>query len=505
VAGAVFSTYNTGALPSGGPARDLSVVGAFAEAGIEMIPTAASDVINIGDANSNATWSNAELHASMERHFSLYQDSSQWAVWQLAAQLHDLGAGLYGIMFDQQGKQRQGCAVFHQGIGGSTPERLRLQLYTYVHELGHNFNLLHSWQKSLATPPSPNRPLALSWMNYPFNYPAPGGEATYWNQFAFQFDNEELIHLRHAFRNNIIMGGSNFAVGSAFDKDLMPDQIRDESGLSLTISTHQKKFKLGEPVVLELALKTTDARGRRVHTWLHPNFTLVQVAIRKPGGNVVPYEPLIHHLVGDQSQTIKHDDVVRDSAYISYGKDGLYFEQPGNYEIRASYAALDGSTVLSNIITMRVGYPVGAVDEAVADLLMGDAQGTLFYLLGSDAESLRSGNDAFDEVLAKYPDHVLANYVRLVKGINSGRDFKTISEDDGRRVEVRQAKPQESAHLLTTVANSNVLDSVSAEMTLARLAAAQKMQGDEASAAATIGRISSQPSSRKVTAGSMAK
>jgi hypothetical protein len=63
-----------------------------------------------------------------------------------------------GIMFDQLGPQRQGCAVFHQGIGGTTADKLRLQLYTYVHELGHCFNLLHSWQKSLATPPGTNRP-----------------------------------------------------------------------------------------------------------------------------------------------------------------------------------------------------------------------------------------------------------------------------------------------------------------------------------------------------------
>lgn len=501
VSGPVFSSYNTGALPSGGPARNLSVVGAFAEAGIELIP-APSSVVPIGDAQANATWSNAELHASMERHFSLHQDTQQWAVWQLAAQLHDLGAGLYGIMFDQQGKQRQGCAVFHRGIGGTTPERLRLQLYTYVHELGHNFNLLHSWQKSLATPPAPNRPLSLSWMNYPFNYPAPGGEATYWSQFAFQFDNLEVIHLRHAFRNNIIMGGSNFAVGAALEHNLMPELIHDESGLSLTISTHQEKFKLGEPVVLELALQTTDSRGRRVHTWLHPNFSLVQVAIRKPGGNVVPYEPFIHHLVGERGQTIKLNEPVRDSAYIGYGKGGLYFDQPGDYQVQASYAALDGSTVLSNTLTMRVGYPTNSADEAVADLLMGDAQGALFYLLGSDAESLRHGNDAFDEVLAKYPDHALADYVRLVKGINAGRDFKTVTEGDGedKTVLVRVAKPQECARLLTAVIDSNVLDSVSADMTMSKLAAAQKMQGDEGSAEASINRISGDKS-LKTTAG----
>ena len=79
-------------------------------------------------------------------------------------------------------------------------------------------------------------------------------------------------------------------------------------------------------------------------------------------------------------------------------KSGFYFDQPGHYRIRAVYAALDGSEVLSNMITIRVRYPVTAADEVLADLFMGDEQGTLLSLQGSDADCLRRGNDAFNEV-----------------------------------------------------------------------------------------------------------
>ncbi|MFO1372812.1 MAG: hypothetical protein U1F42_10625 [Candidatus Competibacteraceae bacterium] len=485
----VFSNYNTGSLPSGGPARNLSVISAYAEAGIEMIPTSGSDVINIVEAGANASWSNAELHASMQKHFTLWKDLPQWAVWQLVAQLHDLGAGLYGIMFDQQGKQRQGCAVFHQGIGGTTADKLRLQVYTYVHELGHCFNLLHSWQKQYATPPVPNRPDSLSWMNYPWNYPN-GGAATFWAKFPFQFDNEEIIHLRHASRNNIIMGGNDFAAGAALGREVMADPVRDESGLTLSISTHQRSFALGEPVVLELTLGTIDPRGQRVHTWLHPNYGMVKIVIRKPSGLVTAYEPLIDHLVGTRESIIGRDNAIRDSAYIGYGKGGLYFDQPGYYQIRAVYAALDGSQVMSDIITVRVRYPVTAPEEELADLFMGDAQGILLYLLGSDDDSLRSGNEAFDQVLAKYPKHKMANYARLVKGINSSRNFKTITEENGNRLVVRQAQLDESAHLLSTVGDSGVLDLVSTKMVFSNLAEVQTRGGDEAAAKQTLSKIS---------------
>jgi hypothetical protein len=486
----VLASYNTGSLPSGGAARTLSVVRAYAEAGIQMIPTAGNNVINSVEAGPGAIWSNAELHASMVRHFTLWRDLPQWAVWLVVAQLHDIGPGLYGIMFDQQGAQRQGCAVFHQGIGGTTATQRRLQLYTYVHELGHCFNLLHSWQKQYATPPVPNRPNALSWMNYPWSYPG-GGAAAFWSGFAFQFDNEEVIHLRHAFRNNIITGGSNFAVGAGLGQEVMADLIRDDSGLLFTISTHQRSFALGEPVVLELALSTIDPRGRRVHTWLHPNCGLVKIVIRKPSGVIVGYEPLIDHLVGEREAIIDgNSPPIQDSAFIGYGKDGFYFDQPGNYQIRAVYAALDGSQVMSDIITVRVRYPVTAADEELADLFMGEDQGTLLFLLGSDSDSLDHGNEAFDLVLDKYPKHDMANYARLVKGINAGRTFKTVSEKNQDQVIVREAQPDESAKLLSAVAASGVLDPVSADMTLSKLAAAQDSSGNEKAAKETLSKLS---------------
>lgn len=489
----VFSSYNTGLLPSGGSARNLNVVSAYAEAGIQMIPTSGSDVINIGEAGAGASWSNAELHASMQRHFTLWQDLPQWAVWQVVAQLHDLGTGLYGIMFDQQGKQRQGCAVFHAGIGGTSANKQRLQLYTYVHELGHCFNLLHSWQKQYAVPPVPNRPKALSWMNYPWNYPD-GGASAFWSLFPFQFDNEEVVHLRHAFRNNIIMGGSNFTVGSALGREVMGDPVRDESGLALSISTHQRSFALGEPVVLQIDLRTTNLRGKRVHTWLHPNCGMVKIVIRKPGGEVLAYEPLIDHLVGERESIVGRDDVIRDSAYIGFGKDGFYFDQPGQYRIRAAYAALDGSEVLSDIIKVRVRYPVTAADESLADLLMDEDQGTLFYLLGSDDESLKRGNDAFDEVLEKHAKHPMANYIRLVKGINASRAFKTITEENENRISVRPAQLEESTKLLSAAADSRVLDTVTTQMTLTNLAAVQSKAGDETGARKTLSTLSAMKS-----------
>jgi hypothetical protein len=70
----LFTSYNTGSLPSGGTPRALSVVSAYAEAGIEMMATTGSDVIDVAEAGATHTWSDSELHTSMMRHFSMFRD-----------------------------------------------------------------------------------------------------------------------------------------------------------------------------------------------------------------------------------------------------------------------------------------------------------------------------------------------------------------------------------------------------------------------------------------------
>lgn len=484
----VLGSYNTGSFPSGGPARTLSVVSAYAEAGIQMVSTGATDTINIAEAGANHTWSDAELHASMVRHFSVYRDAPQWAVWQVVCQLHDIGPGLYGIMFDLQGKQRQGCAVFHQGIGGTTADKLRLQLYTYVHELGHCFNLLHSWQKSFATPPGLNRPTALSWMNYPWNYP--GGAAAFWSAFPFQFDDPELLHLRHGFRNNVVMGGNPFGSGAAvLDPAALADPVRDESGLRLFIEPHQRAYALGEPVVLKLALSVTDKRGKVAHPHLNPKANMTSIAIQKPNGQLVAYEPFIDHLMDSQPQFLADGEIIEETAYIGYGRGGLYFDQPGAYKLRAIYQAPDGSQVYSNVADVRVRYPVTQTEEELAELLIGEDQGALFYLLGSDSEALASGNRAFDTVLGKHAKHPLAVYVQAARGVNLSRTFVTLDTSKPEAAEVRPAQLSQAEGLLNAAtASGSRVDDLSKAVFMLKLAHEQRKAGDEAGASTSLNR-----------------
>ncbi|HEV3468964.1 MAG TPA: hypothetical protein VG148_06555, partial [Pyrinomonadaceae bacterium] len=481
-----FDSYDTGQLPSGGASRTLSVVSAYAEAGIEVQVAGMSNVLDPGGSGADRKWSNAELHASMVRQFSLWRDSPQWKVWLLVATDHERG-DLRGIMFDQAGKQRQGCAVFYDRISGDDAAARRAALRTYVHELGHCFNLLHSWQKSLAVPPQPNRLDALSWMNYVQNYP--GGAAAYWAAFPFQFDDPELVHLRHAFRDNVIMGGANFGTGAAdFDAESFFEPLEDNSGLKLELRA-RKSFVQSEPVVVEIKLSTTDLRGRRVHTRLHPDFGFVQLAVQMPSGQTIPYQPLVEQCTETETTVLDEENPsIYASAYIGYGRKGFYFDQSGLYNLRAIYHALDGSQVVSNVLTLRVRSPLDRDEEEIAELYSGNDQGTLFHLLGSDSEELDSGNKAFENVIDKHGEHPLAVYAHLVRGINAGRSFKTITEE--KNLDQRPPQHEEAVEALKTVVDKSKkgkgVDNITLNMAMRRLARAQEGGGDERAAARTL-------------------
>ena len=483
-----FVNYNTGSLPSGGPARVLSINTAFAEAGVDLANAGIANVVPLALAGVDAKWTDAELHNGMVNHFSLYQNVAAWDVWLLHAYEHILGSGLYGIMFDQQGLQRQGCAVFYRGIGGTTTELRRLQLYTCVHELGHCFNLLHSWQKSYATPPKPNNPSALSWMNYPWGYP--GGAGAFWSAFAFRFDNSELAHIRHGFRNNVIMGGNPFATGASLEDvaALFERPVVDNSNLQLELEAHRSYF-LGEPVDIEIKLKTTSFKNNQVVCNLHPDMGFVTIGIKKPGGNVVVYEPLAEKCIIPEHAVLNiSNPSIYENAYIGFHKDGFIFDQPGKYEIMAVYYAEDGSRIVSEPISIRVKNPVTAKEDELADLFLEDEIGYLLKFKGSDAAYLSKGNALLDLVIDKYKGHPMATFAQYVKGVNEQRTFKTITPE--KELMVRRPDFAESTkHLSQVVEKSKAgqgLDNIRLNKTMRILAQTYLREGNTEEAQATL-------------------
>jgi hypothetical protein len=489
---ALAGDYDTATLPSPAPHRVLNTVKAFGEAGINMVMTGRNNPIASAEGGADARWTEAELHASMIRHFSSFNNLPQWSVWLFAVR-RAVSNNLLGIMFDYLPglkPQRQGAAVFQDSIKQYHPGAAdydRHLLYTYVHELGHAFNLLHSWDKG--------RPDSLSWMNYDWRYDQRNGLGSFWHNFNFRFDNGELQHMRHGFRHNVIMGGSDWASGPGLDHGesiglFDQDMIENNTNLQLELAPAKKAYILGEPVVTEIKLRCMNINGQTVNANLHPKYEQVRIGILKPNGNAVIYEALSHNYIMPKEVTLtKDDNTVYASAYIGYGKDGFYFDQPGFYRLKAAYLYKDGSIIQSDEVTIRVKSPVTDAENEIADLYFSSEAGTLFYLLGSDAESLKKGMDDMKLVSEKYKNNPLSLYAEMVLGVNEAMKFKTADPESG-KVAVRQrnlpAAKTRLGKVISASKENEGIDNISLNWLFRHLAKGYLLEGDEKTAKATL-------------------
>ena len=483
-----FVSYNTGSLPAGGPERQLSINTAYQEAGIDILTSGVSNVIPLDVKGIEARWSNAELHNAMINHFGMYEEKPEWAIWLLHAHEHSFGPSLHGIMFDRPGLQQYACAVFYKGLTGRGAEQYRKQLYSCVHELGHCFNLQHTWQKSYATPPKPNITDSLSWMNYPKLYP--GGPSAFWNAFSFQFDPVEVTHLRHGFRPHLFRARNPFTQGGLLDVgSLFEDNVENYSSLVLQLQAKQS-YLLGEPVFLETQLRTISMMNQQVNSNLHADFGFITIGIKKPGGEVLLYEPVTHMDVEPMFEVINADNpAIYESSYIGFGRNGFIFDQPGSYQLRAVYYHRDGSRIVSDTLAIRVKNPVTAEDNEVADVMLNNDVGYLLSFMGSDAPYLQKANDNLDVLLSdKFRDHPLAIYAQYIKGVNAQRTFKNFTADN--RIQIRKPDFEWGQALIKSVIDKSKdgrgFDNITLYHAMHKLAKSYQRSGNNQDAEATV-------------------
>ncbi|MFC4906693.1 hypothetical protein [Actinomadura gamaensis] len=500
---AAFASYDTSRrpVPPGYANRRISVVSAFAEAGIEMRPSAATDQIGADESGADLLWSTAELHTAMVAHFAGYADSPQWRMWTFVASRY-VDTGVVGTMFDRIGRNRQGMAVFHDAEDAAGELGTYEEPHTYVHELGHTFNLVHSWDKArVGARLGPFDGYGdLSWMNYPHLYrdATSSGTGAYWARFRFRFSDDELAHLRHAYYDAIVPGGADFFVAGSSAKladdrvtAAMSEPLADDSGLVLTLSA--RPFLFGEPVLVEARL-SRDGRDVSVHSDLSPAAQNLRFAITAPSGGTRLFRPLFRVCSGHDGATMTRLTVsqpaVYASAYLGSGADGPYFTDPGLYRVRAVYTAPDGSRVVSNTLPGRVRLPITPADQDAGELLMGDEAGTVVGLLGSDSPSLQAGNDALSELSSRFAGHPLAVYSHLAQGANAGRSYQHIT---GGRIRVRPPDTKDASAQLSAAIDASMgphgLNDITLNAAMRRLAAVHAKAGEPDQADAVLSRM----------------
>jgi len=413
-----YDTHAHATRPSGIPQRTLTIEDAYREEGVDATVVAPDTIIDDSDSDFDS-WSMAELHDAMEDHYSRYSGGwPKWHMWGLLAGSYD-SPSVLGIMFDVRSRYggpgkpsyRQGFAIFRDhnsfdDLPNGAPtnpaeaEAMRDYLYTWIHEAGHAFNFLHSWDKG--------RSGAYSWMNYPQRVP------DFWDNFEFRFDDSELVHLRHGDRNAVIMGGDPFGTDTHLQgaHDAATEQLSPVEGnppVELLVRSRET-FGFLEPIEIELRLRNLmDGRPIELDSRLDPAFGNVSVFVRRPDDTVVRYKPIAHLLGTDEPVTLKAadeavegEDRYSESVFIDRGADGAYFDEPGRYAIRAAYQDREDFFIVSNTHTVHVSGPQSREEENLAREFFGEDVGLSLYFGGSQSPHLAEGMAVLEDVAERY-------------------------------------------------------------------------------------------------------
>ena len=407
--------------PPGLPSEDLSLETVYRRAGFKVTKSGGDTVVPTSGAGADARWTDQEMHDAMQLHWSQFQNAAQWSLWVFWARQHVTGSSLGGVMFDDIGpKHRQGTAIFNESFIADAPPGdpnpaawvKRMLFWTAAHEMGHAFNLAHSWQKSLGTPwiPLADEPEARSFMNYPFL--VSGGQSTFFSNFAFRFSNPELLFMRHAPEQFVQMGNADWFDNHGFEQA----ETTPEPDFELTVRMNRDKAQLAfmEPAIVELKLENVSGRPQILEAGRMSSMDAVTLVVKRKDRPAKRWQPFAHYCVEPGLRTLEPGASLYEPLFISAGTNGWLIDEPGTYLVQAALH-LNDRDVVSNPLYIRVAPPQSYDEQAVAQDMFTDSVARIVNFGGSLA--LEGGNDALREVAERLDEaHPAAIHARFALG-----------------------------------------------------------------------------------------
>lgn len=443
--GTIVTTYDTGSHPNRPddlPDETLSLETVYERAGFDVTMSPNTSVIPTSGAGANTTWSDTEMHNAMVTYWSGFADKPQWALWVLYAAQHDQGYSLGGVMFDDIGdNHRQGTAIFTDSFIQDAPQgdpnapawRNRMQFWTAVHEMGHAFNLAHSWQKSLSMPnipgpwiPLANEPEARSFMNYP--YFVAGGESSFFSDFRFRFSDDELVFMRHAPRSFVQMGNSNWFENHGFEA---PDILQHTGNWALVLRSNRRSnaYRFLEPVSMELKLTNSSNEVLNLDPDMLMDGAHITVFIQRERGDTKRWRPMVTRCHKSHFEPITPGNSVYGSHLVSASTNGWLIDEPGFYKIQAA-VDMGQEIVVSNVLRIYVGTPSSNDEVDIAPEYFIEDVGRSIAFKGTP--SLTKAHDVLKQVSARCGDNPAARHAEIALSNPLLRDFKILDASGGR-------------------------------------------------------------------------
>ncbi|MEM7356124.1 MAG: hypothetical protein AAF657_35235 [Acidobacteriota bacterium] len=447
--------------PAGLAAENLTIDTVFERAGFEVVRTGQDTIVPSSASGSNASWSDAEMHDAMQVHFSALaglppsqRDRARWALWTFFAGIHDDGKNLGGIMFDSIGAaERQGTALFVNSFiadapaGDAKPDAWvqRMTFWTAVHEMGHAFNLLHAWQKTLGAPwiPQVDSFDLLSFMNYPFLYQtgsfSNANTIRFFRDFMFRFSDDELLFLRHAPEPFVQMGNADFGVNHAFEQA----RVSPDPAFGLELRTHRggDEFEFLEPAMIELKLTNRNEQPQLVDERLLEVSDRMTVIVQRRGGSQKTYHPYSQTCYRPQLRTLEPGASIYAPLFLSASGNGWMIDEPGWYDVRICLH-LDDEDIVSNSLRLRIAPPYTRDEEYLAQDFFSDDVGRTLSFDGTCC--LTKANDVLAETSARLKDRKVAIHADVALHMPKTRDFKLLTQTN-KGYAIREVPAEEQA------------------------------------------------------------
>jgi hypothetical protein len=446
----------------------LSVIEVFRRAGFDV--TATVKPLGLVGGRDHQ-WTDQELHDAMQFHWSRFAKKAQWAIWVIFASKYKKDALQCGVMFDHIGRQhRQGCAIFEEqavepgdhgslATGDLSEPSKRNIFWVACHEIGHCFNLPHSWLTMGGVPwigGWPDRaaePKALSFMNYSSKYP--GGAEEYLDHFEYRFSGRDhhhkgrdLLFMRHA-PEGFVEPGDREDLVEGFRAGLVHHPINPKFDLKLRANREKPIFEFMEPITLELRLANSSSHHQIVDKNLLSMTESMTITIQKDGGRPRLFKPYARYCWVPRKKTLKPEERLYESLFVSAGLKGWYISEPGSYTIRVAIHAR-GEDIPSNPLRIRVEPPSGhdkKIQERLAQDFFSDDIGRIIALDGSRFLADRNRRILY-EVIDKLKDRRVAFHTSVAVGIPLLNPYKQLAEVHSAdrkttRIEIKNADPEE--------------------------------------------------------------
>jgi hypothetical protein len=423
--------------PASLPIETLSIDTVYRRAGFRTTRSPA-DRVPVAGAGANARWSDTEMHDAMQAYWSLFANRPQWSLWTFFAGQHEMGSSLGGIMFDDIGpNHRQGTALFYNSFisqapaGDADPGAWidRMRFWTAVHEMGHAFNLAHSWQKSLVFNgdgpwiPLADEPEARSFMNYPYN--VAGGQTAFFADFEFRFSDSELLFLRHAPERFVQMGNADWFDHHGFEQT---DRSAEPTlRLQLRANRDQPRFEFLEPVMLELKLTNASEQPQLVPEDLLKNADRITVIVKRQGQPARSFQPYAQYCRKVGQTVLGSGKSMYESLFVAAGQGGWLLAEPGTYVVQACLH-LPQEDVVSNACTIRIAPPLEKLDERLAQDYFSDEVGRVLAFDGSGY--FGAANNALREIVAQLGDRRATPHAQVALNMSGLRNLKQLDLND---------------------------------------------------------------------------